>query len=144
MIENQKMKIYFIFFLVFLLLVVFVILTILTSNKKSPNYPNSIQTIKIPSPTIIPTQPPTIPPEKFTGVDESYLMPDDVAKRASQKQTLRQKTPLNLPYFLIDFNYGEDKFTLSLKDPKANSLKIFNQWLTENYPNLKQSDFTLK
>ncbi len=79
----------------------------------------------------------------FTGVAEEEL-PPAVLDASLQKKDLRQKTPLNLSTFTIDFDYGEDKFIVTLKDPKDIAQKEFESWRAANYPGLSNEQFTLK
>lgn len=79
----------------------------------------------------------------FTGaIDEK--IPQPVIDLAAQKKDLRLKVPLNLSTFTIDFDYGEDKFTVALKEPKDQSQKEFESWRTTNYPGLEINQFIIK
>lgn len=79
----------------------------------------------------------------FTGaIDEK--IPQPIIDLAAQKKDLRQKTPLILSTFVIDFDYSEDKFVVSLKDPKDQAQKEFESWRTANYPGLGSDQFLLK
>ena len=82
-------------------------------------------------------------PADFTGVAEEEL-PAQVMDMALQKKDLRQKTPFDLTTFVIDFDYGQDKFTVSFKDPKDQAQKEFESWRTANYPALIREQFLLK
>jgi len=82
-------------------------------------------------------------PADFTGVAEEEL-PKQIIDLASQKKDLRQKTPLDLSTFIIDFDYGEDKFIVTLKDPKDQAQREFENWKTSNYPGLGAEQFLLR
>lgn len=82
-------------------------------------------------------------PAGFTGVAEEEL-PDQVLDVALQKKDLRQKTPIDLTTFVIDFDYGEDKFIVTLKDPKDQAQKEFESWRTANYPGLGGEQFMFR
>ena len=134
------------------LIVLFILILILPfSNKKT-----SIQKITTPSsnqpfPTSVETNSTdstdstdsTSIPADFTGVAEEEL-PAQVLDASLQKKDLRQKVPLDLSTFTIDFDYGEDKFIITLKDPKDVAKKDFESWRINNYPGLDANQFLLK
>lgn len=132
---------------VFLLFVIF-ILFLIFSNKTNQNLENNkavispFQKIKI-NDKNYPTNPPTIPPQDFTGVKEEEL-PKDIKDYSNQKLSLMKKLPIKTSYFSIDFDYVEDKFTISYQEPKPTSKDIFSSWLSQNYPALKVEDFLEK
>ena len=82
-------------------------------------------------------------PADFTGALEEQI-PQSILDLADQKKDLRLKVPLSLSSFTIDFDYGEDKFTITLKDPKDQAQKEFESWRTSNYPLLGSNQFLLK
>lgn len=96
---------------------------------------NQLQNSVTPSPISVPAD--------FTGAAEEEL-PTQELETAFQKKELRQKTPLSLSTFTVDFDYGEDKFTVALNDPKDLSQKEFESWRTNNYPRLSAEQFLLK
>ena len=79
----------------------------------------------------------------FTGAAEEQI-PQQIVDQAAQKKDLRQKSPLILSVFTIDFDYSEDKFNVTLKDPKDQSQKEFESWRIANYPGLGADQFLLK
>lgn len=82
-------------------------------------------------------------PASFTGaIDEP--IPQGIVDLAAQKKDLQQKVPIDLSAFSIDFDYGEDKFVVSLKDPKDQSQKEFESWRASNYSALGADQFILK
>lgn len=111
-----------------------------TTNSNSQLFPTSIETN--PSP-VANNQSLTPIPADFTGVIEEQI-PQPVIDLATQKKDLRLKVPLSLSTFIIDFDYGEDKFTVALKDPKDQSQKEFEGWRGANYPSLNTEQFILK
>ena len=143
--DSQNIKVYL--GISFALIILFILILIIPFSKK----PSSSQqpTPYPPTPTSIETNPlinnqsPTSAPADFTGVAEEQL-PPQVLDAALQKKDLRQKTPLDLSTFVIDFDYAEDKFTVTLKDPKDQAQKDFENWRTTNYPGLGAEQFLLK
>ena len=146
---QQNIKVYL--GISFALIILLIIILIIPFGKK--------KTVELPTPTAFPmpttfkTQPnnpvKTTPgqdkltPEPFTGVREETLPPELMAL-STQKQALRKKTPLNLSTFTIDFDYSEDKFIVTLLDPKDQSQKEFESWRMANYPVLGTNQFLLK
>lgn len=134
---------------VFFLFVIFILFLII-SNKPKTNFENNktaispYQKIKIENnEKIIPTNPPIISPQEFTGVKEEEL-PKNIKDYSDQKLSLLKKLPLKMSYFTIDFDYVEDKFTISYNEPKSTSKNMFSSWLSQNYPALKIEDFVEK
>lgn len=142
---NQKLLI----FSVFLGFLFLIFLVILSFKPKTPSQPNQIsitpiQRIKINNnqeQTRIAPQP-TIPPQDFTGVKEEEL-PKEIKDYSDQKLDLMKKLPLKMPYFTIDFDYVEDKFTITYSDSPT-SKQLFSSWLSQNYPALTMKDFEEK
>ena len=145
---QQNIKVYLGISLALIILFI-LILVIPFSKKPINNQPSTIN--NFPTPTSIETNSTgltdstdsTSVPADFTGVAEEEL-PKQVIDLAAQKKDLRQKTPLDLSTFIIDFDYGEDKFTVTLKDPKDVAKKDFESWRTQNYPLLGINQFLLK
>lgn len=79
----------------------------------------------------------------FTGAVEEEI-PPEVYDAAFQKQELRNQTPFDTGLFQIDFDYSEDKFIITLTEPKGENRQQFNQWLSENYPGLNLSQFNFR
>lgn len=129
------------------LIILFILVLVIPFTKKttpsplqptaSPPFPTSIQTDSTDSTDSI-----SIPAD-FTGVAEEEL-PPEVLDTSLQKKDLRQKVPLNLTAFLIDFDYSEDKFIVTLNEPKDQAKKEFEEWLKNNYPNLNINQFNFK
>ena len=128
------------FILAGFLVVFFVILILIPGNKPTPTKtgptvfpsptsyelsPNDMGTNKI-TPTLIPAI-------GFTGAKDEPL-PKTESDLVNQKNSLINKTPLQGNYFTITFSYKTDKFSVQLKDPKADSQQKFEQWLKTNYP----------
>jgi len=86
---------------------------------------------------------PTLSLADFTGVAEEEI-PPKIIDSAIQKQTLRDQVPFDTGLFQIDFDYGEDKFIVTLYEPKTENKQQFNQWLKENYPDLAITQFNFK
>ncbi|MCL4363980.1 hypothetical protein M1328_01950 [Patescibacteria group bacterium] len=130
------------------LIVLFLIVTFIPFGKKSVNN----QSTNFPTPTLvqinqsnqnqnIPT--PTIAPADFTGV-APVTIPPAIMNLSRQKQDLRGKVPLQLATFSVDFDYGEDKFVVTLKDPKDQAKQDFENWRSTNYPDLGSSEFNFR
>ena len=79
----------------------------------------------------------------FTGAAEEQI-PQQIVDLANQKKDLRQKSPLILTSFTIDFDFGEDKFNVTLNDPKDPSKAEFEKWRAANYPGLGNDQFVFK
>lgn len=148
--DNSNIKIYLA--ISGALIVLFILVLIIPfSSKKTVNNESST-TNQNPFPTLIETgssstgstnKALTPIPADFTGALEEKI-PQPIIDFAAQKKDLRLKTPLSLSTFIIDFDYSEDKFNLTLKDPKDQSQKEFDSWRTTNYPLLGNDQFLLK
>lgn len=88
------------------------------------------------TPTLVPVRP-------FTGVTDPQI-PKEANDLAIQKQALVDKMPFSHPFFTIAFDFSQDKFTVTLKDPKQTSRAAFESWLKDNYPNIPLDRFILK
>ena len=145
--DNSNIKLYL--GISFALIVLFILILVIPFSKKTTN--NNLQpTTSVPFPTSIETDSTDSTnstdsnvPADFTGVAEEEL-PAQVLDTSLQKKDLRLKTPLDLSTFIIDFDYSEDKFTITLKDPKDQAQREFESWRTANYPGLGAEQFLLK
>lgn len=145
--DKPNFKIYFILALALgILLILILILSYIRKNREGitppPEFPTPTS-VEFPS-NITPTSQLT-PPEShptFTGVLEETL-PPDIQALSDQNQALLRKTPLYQPLFNIDFDYGEDKFIVSLNDPKDQARTSFEDWLKDNYPAIPLDRFIL-
>jgi hypothetical protein len=131
------------------LIILFILVLVIPFTKRSVTN-NQQSTNNFPTPTSVETNQPSVTnptpitvPADFTGVAEEQL-PKEIIDLAAQKKDLRQKVPLNLSAFTIDFDYGEDKFIVNLNEPKDQSQKEFENWRTSNYPALNTDQFLLK
>ncbi|MFA6081104.1 MAG: hypothetical protein WC741_01725 [Patescibacteria group bacterium] len=148
--DNSNIRIYLAISGALIVLLILVIL-IPFSSKKTENietpttnqspFPTSIETNSTDSTNS--TKKLTPIPADFTGALEEKI-PQPIIDLAAQKKDLRLKTPLSLSTFTIDFDYGEDKFTVTLKEPKDQAQKEFESWRKTNYPLLESSQFLLK
>ncbi len=150
--DNSNIKVYLA--ISFALIVLFILILIIPFSKKSspltPNpypltspFPTSVTTGSSPlTPNGLTPNPYSVPAD-FTGVAEEEL-PPQVIDTSLQKKDLRDNTPLNLSTFAIDFDYNEDKFVVTLLDPKDQAQKDFESWRTANYPGLGAEQFLLK
>lgn len=148
MINKSNIKFYLIAGGAFILILLIVL--IIPMGKKNTGEQSIIPTptafptakISIISPTNGPT--PTLIPLRFTGADLSQDLPSDVKLLSEQKTELRRKTPLDLSFGVISFDYENDKFNLILKDPKDQSKTTFNTWLKQTYPALPAEQFAIQ
>lgn len=151
--DNSNIKIYLI--ISGALVVLFILVLIIPFSKKVPDSLNPTPYL-LPTPTLVKTNP--FPSQQtntnaptpiitikadFTGVAEEEI-PKQIIDLAAQKKDLRQKTPLELSTFAINFDYNTDKFVVVLKDPKDQAQKEFESWRTANYPGLSTDQFLLK
>lgn len=125
------------------LVVLFLAFMFIPFGKKNSPDQSQVDTT-YPTPTkvqaINPTVLPTIAIAPFTGVKDVSL-PPALADEATQKKTLRDKTPIQLSTFSVSFDYSQDKFTVSLVSPKDQSLKEFQNWRQSNYPAIPLDQF---
>lgn len=133
------------------LIFLFILIIIIPFSKKTPTQ-NGVNTpTSQPLPTSVEINPTassvkqsnTTIPANFTGAAEEPI-PQQIIDTAAQKKDLMQKIPLNLTSFSIDFNYGQDKFIVTLEDPKEQSQKEFESWRNANYTGLNAQQFLLK
>jgi len=157
--ENLNTKVYLaisgavILLLLLILLIPFSKKNPIQSDKISPTsqlFPTTIETNPSPSsnndqPLVIDGLSPTpiVIEARFTGVFEEEL-PQVIIDFDAQKYELQQKLPLSLSTFSIDFDYGQDRFVVSLKDPKSQAQKEFESWRVANYSKLSADQFLLK
>lgn len=138
--EKKYILIALIVFVVIILAVVFFSLPKpKSSTVPSPSPTSAIPTKFIVSPSISPT---LIPPGAFTGVKEETL-PAAVLDLTAQKQDLRKRSPLTEIFGTINFDYGQDKFTVSLKSPKKENRSEFEKWKNSNYPGIPLDRFII-
>jgi len=148
--DSQNIKVYLAISGALIVLLILVIIIPFTKQKPvtGPQQPvtNLIPTTVETNPSSYSLPPTTYPlnvPADFTGaIDEPVSQ--QIIDLAAQKKDLRQKAPLNLTAFLIDFDYNEDKFVVFLKDPKDQAQKEFENWRTANYPGLGAEQFLIK
>lgn len=136
------------------LIVLLILIIVVPFSKKTTNTNNQQLITGSPLPTSVETNSSlnnqatnnqalnTIPAD-FTGVAEEEL-PQPILDLANQKKDLRQKTPLDLSTFTIDFDYSADKFVVSLNDPKDQARTEFESWRTANYPGLGTDQFLIR
>lgn len=129
-----------------ILIVLFLFVTFYPFGRKSVE--NQQPITNYPTPTLIEinntsVQPPIVETADSTGVFEEEL-PPDVLNLSIQKQSLRNNIPLDTGLFQIDFDYAEDKFIVTLADPKAENNQQFSQWLKDNYPALSINQFNFR
>jgi len=132
------------------LILLFILIILIPFSKKTPTQDNGNTPTSQPLPTSVEINPTTSSvkntdsiPAAFTGAAEETI-PQQIIDAASQKKDLLQKVPLNLSTFSIDFDYGQDKFVVTLKDPKEQAQKEFESWRTTNYTGLNTQQFLLK
>ncbi len=131
-----------------ILIILFLLVTFFPYSKKADNQK---QNNFLPQPTSVEVKQldngnfstPTLAPANFTGVAEENI-PQDIIDLSSQKRDLKNKLPLELSTFLVDFDYSEDKFVVTLKDPKDKARTEFENWKNSNYPALNINQFNFK
>ncbi|PIV09333.1 hypothetical protein COS31_03405 [Candidatus Roizmanbacteria bacterium CG02_land_8_20_14_3_00_36_15] len=136
--------------LIVLLSILFLSVLVMQRKKTNPSPSNQPTNINLPSPTTVEvriTTPPTLTPTPIlptsTGVFEEQL-PKEQQDLSTQKQALKTKLPINNNNFALVFDYGEDKFIVSLKEPKETNKKVFEDWLKANYPAIPIDRFLIK
>ena len=125
------------------LVVLLILILIIPFSKKSSSSLQPIPYNLQPSPTTYPLQPTTFAPADSTGVAEEEL-PTAIVDAAFQKQDLRKQLPLTLTSFKIDFSYVEDKFIVTLNEPKDQSRNEFNLWKNNIYPGIEINQFNFQ
>lgn len=76
----------------------------------------------------------------FTGVIEEPI-PQQIIDMSAQKKDLQGKVPIDFSLFSIDFDYDQDRFIVTLKDPKDQAQREFDSWRTANYAGLSSEQF---
>ena len=119
---------------------------VVLKKPKSPTIPSSITPTSLfptkiiispsPTPTLIPIAP-------FTGVLD-VTIPQSTIDLVQQEQSLRKKTPVEEMYFTITFDYSEDKFIVTLKEPKTISQEEFKKWKSVNYQLISENRFLIR
>jgi hypothetical protein len=126
-------------------MVLFLFVVLAPFGKKSTI--NQSPVTNFPTPTLVEINPPspnpTISVSDFTGVLE-VTIPQPTVDAANQKRSLRDKLPLTLSTFSIDFDYREDKFIVTLNEPKDAARTEFDNWLKSNYPAVNINQFNFK
>jgi len=152
--NSQNIKVYLAISGALIVLLILIIIIPFSSKKTTNKEPSN--TNQVPFPTSIETGSTGVNnstsstnsaltpiPADFTGALDEKI-PQQVIDLAAQKKDLRSKVPLDFSTFTIDFNYSEDKFIVSLKDPRDQAQKEFESWRTINYPGLGVEQFILK
>lgn len=151
--NNSNVKLYIGISFALIILLVLIIVIPFSSKKTTVN--NQTSTNNQPTPTTVPSNsgqiqsPPVITatpmPIKATftgGIVEP--LPQPLIDLANQKKNLLQKMPLSLGNFSIIFDYNQDKFIVTLANPKDQSQKSFESWRTNYYPALTDDKFILQ
>lgn len=138
---NTKILIGLSAFLAILFLVSLLMTTANKNKKPGDNQQNFVTPTKV-QVDISPKNISTPTPAPFTGVKEEPI-PTEQINLVNQKKDLRNKLPLSFSTFKIDFDYTQDKFTVTLNTPKDISLKEFLNWRTTNYPALNLDQFII-
>jgi hypothetical protein len=131
-------------------LVIIVILLLIPINNKKiviKNDPSPTIVINLPTKALIPNKtmsPTLIPPQSFTGANINQEIPQELRTVGEQKTTLRRLTPLTLSFGIIEFDYENDQFILTLNSPKDEAQNTFNIWREQNYSALSQEQFAIR
>jgi len=146
MMQNSNFKVY-LGISIALVVLLMLILIIPFSKKTSSSQQTSNDDLITPtSVEINPSQTDgqlTSVPAQFTGVNEEEL-PQEIFDASTQKQDLRSLLPISLSSFSIDFNYEQDKFTVTLSEPKDQSRTEFDQWRSNTYPAIDINQFNFQ
>ncbi len=132
------------------LIFLFILIIIIPFSKKTPTqddqsnptdqvFPTSVEI----NPTLSSGEQTESVPADFTGAIEEPI-PQQIIDTSAQKRDLQEKIPLDLSLFSIDFDYDQDKFIVTLKDPKEQAQKEFDSWRTANYQGLEVNQFIIK
>lgn len=129
------------------LIVLFLIVIFVPFGKKPTKPQSPIHTVPTPTLVIVDQshdiQNIVEEPIDFTGVADEEI-PPNIANTAAEKQNLMNQTPFDSGLFKVDFDYSEDKFIITLAEPKQESRQQFDQWLKDNYPNLSTNQFNFR
>ncbi len=98
---------------------------------------NSLQQVNSISPSPFPLLQPT-----STGANDVSIPPEQ-KDLITQKMALRQKIPLTFGNFQITYDYAQDKFIVTLSEPKTSTRQLFLQWLKNNYPAIPLDRFSI-
>lgn len=131
-----------------ILIVLFLMVSFYPFGKKGSN---KLQNNLMLTPTSVESNPsinnnfptPTLVPADFTGVADEGI-PQDIVNSSAQKTALKNKLPLDLSTFSVEFDYNEDKFVVNLKDPKDKARTEFENWKNSNYPALNINQFNFR
>lgn len=135
-----------------ILIVILILIIIIPFSKKSNTQQSSSTANYFPTPTSVATSgqlgnlispTPISIPANFTGALDATL-PPSIVNLSTQKQELRSKVPLNLRTFSVDFDYSQDKFTVTLTDPRDQAQANFDSWRVNNYSALGPDQFIIK
>lgn len=140
--ENSNFKVYL---GISIALVVLLILVIVIPFSKKTIINNQSSTTNFPTPTSVEINlsQSNLAPADSTGVAEEEL-PAVVVDASTQKQNLRGQLPMTLSSFSINFNYAEDRFVVTLNDPKDQSRTEFDKWKNANYPAIEINQFNFQ
>lgn len=129
------------------LIVLFLIVIFVPFGKKPTKPQSPIHTVPTPTLVIVDQshdiQNIVEEPIDFTGVADEEI-PPNIANTAAEKQNLMNQTPFDSGLFKVDFDYSEDKFIITLAEPKQENRQQFDQWLKDNYPNLSTNQFNFR
>ncbi len=132
------------------LIFLFILIVIIPFSKRAPTpddqsiptdqaFPTSVEI----NPTLSSGEQIESIPADFTGAIEEPI-PQQIVDAAAQKRNLQEKVPFDLSSFSIDFDYDQDKFIATLKDPKDQAQREFESWRTASYPGLNADQFLLR
>lgn len=132
--------------LIFLLILIIIIpFSKRTPTQDNPSYPTDQifpTSVEI-NPTLSSGEQTDSIPADFTGAIEEPI-PQQVIDAYAQKRDLQDNVPIDLSSFFIDFDYDQDKFIVTLKDPKEQAQREFESWRTSNYSGLSTEQFLLR
>lgn len=113
-------------FAVFFLSLLFLFMT---RERKEERREEVVPTRVLLTPTKYPILTDVIP--TFTGAKEGDFMPEEEKTMINSAFDLRQILPIRQDGFYLDFDYGEDKFKVTIDKPYDVSYQNFRNWLSE-------------
>jgi len=123
-----------------LIAIVLVVISFINNRQPSPEEPTI-------TPRVTPILTPQIPDEPnaiipgFTGAREEEFTQEKKTE-IGQRITLRESLPIEEELFSLSFDYGEDRFNVTLTGPQASARAQFIQWISDNnYENIPREEF---
>ena len=139
-----NLKIYLIISVILSFLIIFFLTLVFINYKRQVGITPT--TAPIPTLELYPTayiSPDIVHPTDFTGVLEEEL-PPEIKNASDQIQELSNQVPIAHPSFAIDFSWEEYKFIVALNEPKDQAMVDFENWISQNYPDIPTEEFIIE